>query len=274
MSREEVQLLGAELQIDQTSYEDCPWCGRIGKMGITRNREGLLYNCFSTNCGARGFISDFPTYEDRPKLRTPAPRYRRWIGRSEQASPEDFAYFRERFGVDLGEWEILVTAEDEYLFPIRSRDQFRVGEVIRQPVWDGEPAPPRLGRDSQPKARTFLMDGMPRLSWFVGDRNPVFANSRIIVLTEDQISAAKVKQITGYTAIALLGNTLGPREAKEIAEERAEQVFIWLDPDMNQQAFKLNAEWGQVLSPLTRVIFSEKDPKDHDQYTIESYIYD
>ena len=265
MSRDQVQLLGADLDQDQTSYVDCPWCGKIGKMGVTRNREGLLYNCFSAQCNAKGFVPDYPDEERR--TRTPIPRYRRWVGKNYPADPQDYNYFWERFEIDLGEWEIRSTGGDEYLFPIRTRVGHRVGEVIRQPIWDGQPESPRKGRPGQPKARTFLDENVPRLSWHVAD-------NRIITLTEDQVSAEKVRQVTGYTAVALLGNTLGAREAHCIAAARAEQVFIFLDPDMNRQAFTLNAEWGQTLAPLSRVIFAERDPKDLSPTEIELGIFD
>lgn len=262
MSKSDIQLLGADLHQGDTVYRDCPWCGRLNKAGITRTNEGLLYNCFSSGCGAKGFIPDIPDYNR--KTRTIKPRFRRWIGRPEPVSDADCRYFRERFNVSLMNWPIYVTLSDEYLFPIRDFDDVRVGEVLRQPSWEGCH---REGRADLPKALTYLDDGAPRLSWHKG------YHTRALVLVEDQVSAEVVRQSTQLTSVALLGNTLGTKELAELRRAEPEVLIIWLDPDMSAQAFKMNAEIGQNF-PVSRVVFTDRDPKDLTRDEVRAALYD
>ena len=267
MSREGIQLLAADLQVNEGRYLDCEFCGRANKMSVTRTSEGLLYNCFSSACDAKGFIADFPDY-DR-KLRTLPPRHRRWVGKPQSVVREDWEYFNKRFGIGINvtgyeqldtDWNIYVTHHDEYLFPIRDRQDVRVGEVVRQPRWSGLNQPPRAGRAGAPKALTYLEDGNPRLSWHRPWTGGVDVKPAM-VLVEDQVSAEKIAQVTQHTGVALLGNTLGMAELTQLAAEEADMVYIWLDADMASQAYTLNAEYGSNFKNC-RVVFTELDPKD------------
>lgn len=259
MSRYDVELSAADLEIGQDQYIDCVFCGRAKKMGISRVSDGVLYNCFSTACDSKGFIPSHPDYNK--KLRTVEPKRRRWIGRARHPKPADLSYFENHFGIHLrldyslpdAGWDIQVTHNDEYLFPIRSRLGDRVGEVVRQPSW---PGCLRSGRPGSPKANIYKEHDAPRLDWHRGNTEP-----HAIVLVEDQVSAEKVRQVTGHTGVALLGNTMNDADAALIAKDEPEIVFIWLDADMSDQAFKLNAKYGQLYKS-SRVIFTEKDPKD------------
>jgi len=249
MSREATELEASDLQIGEDRYIDCTFCGRTNKMGVSRVSDGVLYNCFSSGCGARGFIPSHPDY-DR-KLRTMAPRHRRWIGKPEHNTGADWQYFYDHFGLNLKEWDVQTTHKDEYLFPIRTPEGVRVGEVIRQPTW---PGCHRKGRPGAPKAQTYIEEFAPRLSWHKGEGNA-------IVLVEDQVSAEKIKQTTGHTGVALLGNTMDQHAAGVIQAEQAEIVFIWLDADMASQAYLLNAEYGPLFRNC-RVVYTDLDPKD------------
>jgi hypothetical protein len=249
MSREAVELEASDLQIGEDRYITCTFCGRDNKMGISRVSDGVLYNCFSSACNAKGFVPSHPDYNR--KLKTLAPRHRRWIGKPEKSSGADWQYFNDHFDINLADWEVQATHNDEYLFPIRNRQDVRVGEVIRQPTWPGSH---RKGQPGRPKAQTFLEEGQPRLSWHTGEGNA-------LVLVEDQVSAEKVRQKTGHTAVALLGNTISAKEAHEIANWTADVVFIWLDADMASQAYLMNAEYGPLFKN-SRVVFTEEDPKD------------
>lgn len=260
MSRHGVELAAADLHVDQTSYVDCPYCERIGKMGVTRTHEGVLYHCFAAACGEKGFIPDAVGYQK--KTRTYKPRERRYVGQVYDPSTEDLEAFAEVFGIT--DWGFQVTAHDEYLFPIRSADGFRVGEVIRQPTWAGFEH--REGRPGRPKALTYLAQGVERISWHRRDGNA-------IVVVEDQVSAQRIAEHTGLDAVALLGNTLTLEAAQQIQRVNDRHLIWWLDPDMTSKSFLMNAEFGPLFR-FSRVVFSDLDPKDTPLEDLPDLLFD
>lgn len=252
-----IRLEGAELATWGSTYIDCPFCGRKDKMGVTNSPNGILYHCFSTNCGRSGNL-DGPTTSS---IDQPAKKKRRYVGRTELLEPEDRQYFLDRFDLDVVRYEIMVTDKDEYFLPIWDFEGNRVGEVVRQPTWSGEPACGREGQPGKPKALTYLAGR--KLAWYdtKDSAKSILANDDLVVIVEDQISAMKIRNVTGFTAVALLGNWASNLDVKDIRARAHNSCILWLDPDMNAQAFKFAAAFGAQFNDF-RVILSVQDPKD------------
>lgn len=267
-----IQLEGENLGLWESKYIDCPFCGRDKKLGVTNSPNGLLYHCFSSHCGKAGIIGG--QLGGRPLDKEETTRNRRYLGTTTVCSPEDKAYFEERFGIDTK--AIYVTEKDEYLFPILDWEGLRVGEVVRQPTWAGEPSPVRAGRRGVPKALTYLDNRAARLAWYdmptLGSKEMV-ADDDLVVLVEDQISAMKVCQVTGYTAVALLGSDISMFSLQALRKRAKTSVVLWLDPDMNGKAFELASRIGGTFNDF-RVKLSVADPKDLTDTQIEQHLLD
>lgn len=268
-----VALEAQDLGTGDSRYLDCPFCGRKDKFSITRTGDGVLYHCFSASCGAAGFIPDHGAVPRAQGVKS-RPR-KRYIGHVAPASGEDYKYFRDRFGLRIkvkdypmteGFWEIFVTHRDEYLFPILDRSGHRVGEIIRQPVWGGDPEPPRKGVPGKAKALTYIEHGAHRVSWFDGDKD-------LVVLVEDHVSAAKVQHATGYTAVAILGNTISAEALLSVAQVNPIRMVWWLDSDMVETAYRLNQKFGGFFND-SRVVTTQDDPKDLDDDDIREVLFD
>ena len=250
----EITLAAANLSVGDNVSINCPSCGRADKMSVGRKDEGVVYQCFSTNCGEKGFITDTGfQYKLEVKTRKPNLEIARYFGLAKAAEKKDIRFFNDAFGISFTKQnEVYITDDDEYLFPILDKSGFRVGEVIRQPKWAGVNSP-REGQTGAPKARTYV-EGH-KLSWH---------NSNLmtgtIVLTEDQLSAIKVNQVTGLTAVALLGNNLNQGAWDEIRSTGVETVVWWLDKDVLANTYALCAQYGPTVG-FSKVVYTEKDPK-------------
>ena len=274
MIRNTIEMEGATLGIGDSAYIDCPACGRQKKMGITRNHEGILFNCFSTNCGERGFIGSFGEYTSANlEVRDKVLKNPRWVGVPCPLDTEDLWFFVRAFGLKITGPSVSgvqmvdfqATPHDEYLFPIHNADGRRVGEVIRQPVWSHKDCH-RVGRPWLPKAKTYIEAGESKLDFYPGSIDP-----DILVLVEDQISAAKVNQVTGFTAVALLGNNIPDKDVMALARRAPKTVYLWLDPDMREHAYQVAGRVGGMFKDF-RVLQSDEDPKEMDAQEIREIL--
>jgi hypothetical protein len=91
----------------------------------------------------------------------------------------------------------------------------------------------------------------------------IFGAGNKLVLTEDIISAIKVSKC-GVMAMPLYGCQIGRERFKRLYNliNTDDEVLIWLDPDKRKEATK-EAQLGRLCGINTRVIFSDKDPKEH-----------
>lgn len=260
MSKQEVKLIGADLQIGESvDGLECPFCRATHehKFGVTRTENGLLYGCWRASCSGSGFIptgaADFEKV--RPSKKPPKP-YRFPL---HDLTEEDLQFFQDTWGLEMGDEK--VTERDEYAFPILDPRGYRKGWVIRQPRWKGVTCG-RTGQEGYPKALTFKDDpDHSRLSWPISPSE--YHPGSTVVVVEDYLSALKIVQATEgrIRACALNGADMGNHEAKEIAQVSPHEVVIWLDPDATGAAYRLQAKYGLAF-PLCRVTTSELDPKD------------
>lgn len=107
--------------------------------------------------------------------------------------------------------------------------------------------------------RTFI-EGWPK--WFgKGNFKDIFnilPGKRTLVLTEDIVSAIKVN-MAGHASMPVYGSTIKNR-FERLYKLGYRDVIIWLDPDMHTKVIK-EIRWAHGIN--TRIIFSDKDPKDY-----------
>lgn len=109
-------------------------------------------------------------------------------------------------------------------------------------------------------------EDVPKKWWGKGDFRNVFAlfgkPGRSLVLVEDVVSAVKLSRLT--QSMWLSGNAIGKDRWIRLFKliPRGLQAIIWLDPDMRTHALK-EARLGASYGINTKVIYSDKDPKEH-----------
>lgn len=97
----------------------------------------------------------------------------------------------------------------------------------------------------------------------------VIGSGDILVCTEDIISAIKVGR-DSHQAMPLFGCVIGYNRFKRI-KTIADRVVVWLDPDKRKEAI-VESNRGNLMGLDTRVIFSERDPKEHSFQEIKEYL--
>lgn len=253
MSREgktEALIQAADLPLGESVYSDCPSCGGKLKFSVTRNREGVLWNCFRAACPEKGFEVTLgqltPPARKQSKLRP-------WNRPLHTLTEQKRAFLLGRFDI-LARWaeRIRQTDFEDYALPINDPRGYERGYVIRQP-WGDEIA-------NFPKALTRMHAEGPTMSWYKPTGFEVNRDHcHKIVLVEDQMSAMVVAS-AGIKCAALLGTQLDNEKVREIAMERPEEVIIALDADATDQAFGLARKWGLAFRK-TRVAVLEQDLK-------------
>jgi hypothetical protein len=100
------------------------------------------------------------------------------------------------------------------------------------------------------------------------------SNVSTLVLVEDPLSAIKVSRFSH--AMPCLGSDLPKDKIKRLADVLGpflgvSEVVVWLDSDMLSNAKRL-ADRFKLLGVASRVVYTEFDPKEYDDKTIQSLI--
>ena len=240
-----VSVEGVGLVEGDSLTTQCPECGRE-KFSITRTSTGLLYNCYRDACDTAGHAGAVGISQKREKHKTlKQGKLRPYVGGLRELRGHEYARFivdnrceRDRIQ-NCGRFK-WATDAGCYAFPVMDPRGFERGIVLRR--FDG-----RL-----PKASTRMHTDGPHLSWYQGGED------RRVVLVEDQISAVRLQP--WYTTVSLLGTSLTPEGAMEIANYKPTRVTIALDEDAVNTAYKLR-KWYGLLFPAVDVVHLSKDVK-------------
>ena len=182
------------------------------------------------------------------------PVLRPYKGDIKRLPPAEIEHIKRRYGFDPGEgiyWDGL----SRYVLPIVSPEGTRRGVVLRRPH-AGSTLEPIGGWGDAPKVDTYRERSEPMLSWYpwnVGDRS-------VVVLTEDQLSALKVRKMAEINACALLGTSLSQEKVSEI-QKRHSRVILALDPDASSVSFAHARRWAGAFQQM-RVLCLTRDIKD------------
>lgn len=90
-----------------------------------------------------------------------------------------------------------------------------------------------------------------------------------VVITEDQISAIKVGQVT--RSLAILGNWVTEENMIEIGKQKAKLYLVWLDNDKGGDIGRANLFELRKYAPV-RILTTAKDPKSYSFEEIKDHI--
>jgi len=98
--------------------------------------------------------------------------------------------------------------------------------------------------------------------------HPLQIRNRRAVLVEDIISAIKVSRLIG--TIPIFGSSISAKQILRL-KTVVDEVWYWLDPDMRAKSVKM-MKLSNLLGLPAHVIFSDKDPKEHDHDDIANIL--
>jgi hypothetical protein len=188
-----------------------------------------------------------------------------YSGKVYMPNDDDVKYFVDRFGLyefdqdinGLSYW-VKVAEDGRYYLPIYDYQEAKVGEVLRRPIWDGMPQPPRPDKcyDGMPKAMTYLHNPeTTRMAWYHS------SHPYTVVLVEDQVSAMRIA-CTGWPAAALLGTSMNLDHVRDLQRYGAKHVIFALDRDAKRKGIELCARYGSIFNHAN-VADLMHDPKDY-----------
>lgn len=107
-------------------------------------------------------------------------------------------------------------------------------------------------KDEHPKWITFGINN--QLFYWCGSRS-----NHSICLVEDIVSAIKVSRFVN--CMPLFNAHISKQRLAKLQELGYTDLFIWLDPDKRKESIQY-ADWANLYGFKTKVIFSDKDPKE------------
>lgn len=245
--RDEILGTAKQLGVGQTRTITCPCCQADWKeqgsprnwspersMSVTRERLGVLYNCFRATCSrGRGFIPTVSSEPEQPKKEFSPNVY---VDELTQLPPSQARMLREKFeftAEDIQREGILWNPKrSTVVFPVRDVRGYTVGYVDRD----------FLGaRDL--KAITYWFNDVPKLH--IVPHASGLGNTCIIV--EDIPSAIKASKY--MTAVALLGSHINVDQAAHLSQ-LFNTAIIALDNDAFLKAIKLRKKYSLYFQEL------------------------
>jgi len=97
--------------------------------------------------------------------------------------------------------------------------------------------------------------------------------SKVLVLVEDVLSAAKVAQ-SGFDCVSLMGTSLGLDKLKEIIREGPEFIALALDRDATGKAIGCCSRYAFLTDGKLRPLLTRKDLKYHTEEEIQNMVHE
>ena len=245
---EYVKMEGLSLDVGETTQVECPSCGR-DKLSITRDDEGLLFNCWRPSCSFRGMIGTIgalykATDQDVTKKIFKPNQY---TGETEAISEDFYADFLSKYEIPLEVYKRYgvgrIKGRFGIVFPLRNHFGLIFGHSTK--FWD----------QSQKSIHYLFKEYKPPTDFGVG------RDTGVAVLVEDKLSALKIDAITTVKPVALLGTHFSDERVRQLKKAGIDHVILWLDPDAREKAVSIRNKWGLFFSTF-KVIFTDHDPKD------------
>lgn len=267
--RDEVKLLGADLDVDERSeHLLCPACngGRSSERTfiITRTDTGLLYKCHRASCSVKGYVSSIGSelIKGYTKRKASKPRAKPYTRDMVKLPPEQSGWLSTQFHITIQMMEQEGWKWNEetqrVILPIRDARHAELGHNAR--YW----------RE---------LDTMDLIS--VGPKSITYWNKLDVVkyhmplrehrtdtltLVEDQPSAVRLAQDTD--TLALLGTHVTNELAHTIQAMRYSRIVLALDNDATLKALKIKRELGLFYNRFDVVPLPGPDIKD---MTVDEY---
>ena len=258
---EEIQMLARDVAPSTSrSGQHCPFCngGREKEKSFSVTRTaggGLLYKCHRNSCGKYGRIDDYGDRVEYKKASLPRVMFNE---ETQALTATQLQFFLTTYGLTYAEMK---QTQFAYIPDYKA---------VWQPVFD-----PRgnirggVVRDyRQKKVRNYQEFDGAWISWH-RPTLPEGEKSNVLVMVEDQLSAAKVARF--YDCVALLGTYLGPDKVAEIAAEIGPggvstgspepKVILLLDEDAKNSAMSYWERYSGIFGNFSVKSLSKKDPK-------------
>ena len=238
-------------------HEGCPSCG--SRDNLARYSDGSAY-CFGCKYTERGDKSPFVGERD---------------GKNE--SDTDGV----RFPDDAT--NIVVGTGLEWLakYGLDAGNAFRAGfkwspywQQLLMPFYDGD------GNLCCIQAKNFDPKRASKAKYYnVGEKaqsrtiyhtlQPAGNSRKLVVLTEDAISALVVSQVADGKP--LLGTSIPREQIAELAKSY-DELIVWLDSDKWREGRSI-ADQAKLLGMKTKTLLTDKDPKEYDIDTIKALLH-
>lgn len=253
-------------------YEQCPRCNGIGR--DTRGDNLGVYSDGSTHCFSCGWHT-FPTGLNRIKGVNDVQTNKGFAdGSQKPLLPADFTWnvparawqWVIQYGLPISYWSPFTgysEAEERLVFRVGGRQDSR-----------GEPLRFSIGRYvgiAKTGAKKWYVWGDPHKHCEVVGR----ADSEVVVLVEDLISAHKVAQVGSSVATTpLFGTKLHPCHIHYLGTSPSlSRVILWLDKDQEFNVRKTALRLESLINKPVKVVITEKDPKWLSYEKIQSVIW-
>jgi len=233
----------------------CAACGSTDK-SLSANVSGgtAQWICHRASCGDRGRVG----FHSHPN---PAVHHRtsRVRPQSDMVYPlpdADREFFINTYHIEPVNFKI--TEKQRYLIPILSPTGRVRGHIARLP-YVGSPLREKMAyTDSNaPKALTYMITDEPVMSWHRGERAFSVGQSPPVVLVEDSLSAMRLAQCAGFTAVALMGTGLNEEKIAELQQQHVANVVMALDADATGQAFAHARKWGSAFKKFNVLVLTK-----------------
>jgi len=253
----EIKLLALDLAIADSLRGVCPFCNaREHSFTITRNEEGLLYNCYRDSCppeDSSGFIGTMPqnvldvsSFKKEKKFRAKPFKY---PTTGLPLDMEEILYSLYGF-IPVCKWD---TGHFRLVFEARNYEGYTYGYVAK--------ALSGYTRWKGPKSVNYFDTPGPHLYYPPFFKSPTvhlgpggYLNTESVTIVEDCISAQKVN------GVALLGTHMTDEQALSL-RKHFNRLIIALDPDAAAAAQRIYRKYNLYFDNI-RILDLDKDPKD------------
>ena len=228
--------------------EPCPECRRIGN---DRSGDNLAVysdlHCYCFRCGYSSGRKSFTRTEQKPTSQIVLPSD---VTTELPFEAKDWLKQYQLTRLDTNRNHIMWSDKwSRIIFPY-----FNESELL---AWQGR----YVGEDKS-KAKWFSQGKIHEII------HPIKVVARKAILVEDIVSAIKLSNYTG--AIPLFGSSLSTQQILRL-KTVVNEVWLWLDPDVRNKSVKF-AHVCNLLGLTAHVIFSDKDPKEHDHTDIANIL--
>lgn len=248
--KQEILLTGANLQLGESLRTLCPVCkgGNSAEqsLSITRDDDGLVYQCFRAKCGVKGaaYSAGFTATTVQPKVR------RVWEGKTYPVPEKVATWIAKHWHMPVPDtWYWTTDFGGRIAMSVRSPTGVHRGWVLRA-----------ISSQARTKALTYINQDEEGMSWY---KTTPYAPT---VVVEDIPSAIRASKYVN--AVTLLGTGVGILRAQEIAKYATRPIIVALDEDATNLSFrwahKYSLLWGDV-----RVLPLSKDLKNMNQEELQ-----
>lgn len=253
MNNTDIILESANLSEGDTIRIVCPVCrgGVSGErsLSITRDTEGIVWQCFRAKCGETGATRSGATFSKAPVK----PARRVWEGVCHPLPDKVAETLERRWRITKPpNWWWTTDFGGRVSMSVRSPSDQHRGWVLRS-----------LGSTARTKALTYINEDEEGLSWYKTQPG------RATIIVEDIPSAVRASSYVN--SVALLGTGISLKRALELAKYGSRPIVVALDQDATTLSFtwarKWSLLWGDVVVlPLT------KDLKDMEENELEQQL--